>query len=99
MSVILLVNGSNEYINVYNGDADNFSFSDIIGYAKNGEVGVIIKTYEDSQQSLLYHYVKIAFATGMVGIVHGGLLKILDEKRQIDIDVNLENLSICDEDV
>lgn len=46
--------------------------------AHNGEMGVVIDYASDEIGSILFHYFKILFQRGAVGIAHGGLIKILE---------------------
>jgi hypothetical protein len=94
---LISVNSANEWINVYIPNDEKFSFSEILGSAKNGELGVVLKKYTDNNQDILYHYVKVAFCSGIVGIVHSGLIKIVDTKEENKFSW-LENLNLSSDD-
>ena len=69
---------ANQFINAYSASAD-FSFANVAFTANNGDMGVVLNTYSDERNSILYHYVRVLFQTGMVGIVHGGLVRIVND--------------------
>lgn len=73
---MVIVNSANQHINVY-AVSPTFSFANVSFTANNGEMGVVIDYASDEAGSILYHYVKILFQRGAVGIAHGGLIKIL----------------------
>jgi len=74
---LVIVNSANEFINVYS-VCEKFSFANVSFTAHNGEMGVVLDYASDESGSILYHYVKILFQRGAVGIAHGGLIKILE---------------------
>lgn len=69
----MVVNSANEKVNVYRVNP-NFSFSDIIGMAHRGDLGIVLERASSDNDSILYHYVKVLFSRGIVGIVHHGLI-------------------------
>ena len=75
---LVVVHSANEFVNAYLAAAD-FSFANVAFTAKNGEMGVVLNGYSDERNSILYHYVRILFARGLVGIVHSSLLKIMTD--------------------
>jgi len=90
MGDLVMVRSANEFVNAYSAIAD-FSFANVAFTANNGELGVVLNGYSDERNSILYHYVRVLFTRGQVGIVHGGLLKIVNdtiESRAASIDVN-----------
>lgn len=74
---LVAVNSANDFINVYIADA-NFSFAKISFMALNGEMGIVIDHASDESGSILFHYVKVLFQRGAVGIAHSGLLSVLE---------------------
>jgi len=92
---LVVVNSANEWINVYV-SSEKFSFSDILGSAKNGELGIVLKNYADNTHDILYHYIKVAFSSGIVGIVHNGLVKIIDVEEKENSWI--ENLNLWNDD-
>lgn len=74
---LVAVNSANDFINVYIADP-NFSFAKISFMALNGEMGVVIDHASDESGSILFHYVKVLFQRGAVGIAHSGLLRVLE---------------------
>jgi hypothetical protein len=74
---LVAVNSANDFINVYMADP-NFSFAKISFMALNGEMGVVIDHASDESGSILFHYVKVLFQRGAVGIAHSGLLRVLE---------------------
>lgn len=84
---LVLVDSANAYINVYRVSPD-FSFADVVFTAKNGEMGLVLDAASDDSGAILYHYVRVLFQRGMVGIAHGGLLRIMN-----DLDVVQRGLS------
>jgi len=75
---LVIVNSANEFINVYT-PTEKFSFANVSFTAHNGEMGVVIDYASDESGSILFHYLKILFQRGAVGIAHGGLIKILED--------------------
>jgi hypothetical protein len=75
---LVAVRSANQFINAYSASAD-FSFANVAFTANNGELGVVLNTFSDERNSILYHYVRVLFQSGKVGIVHGGLVKIVNE--------------------
>ena len=73
---LVLVNSANKGVNAYN-VSPNFSFADVAFIACNGEMGVVLDNASSENGSILYHYVRVLFARGLVGIVHGGLVKVI----------------------
>lgn len=74
---LVAVHSANEFVNAYVVAAE-FSFANVAFSARNGELGVVLNGYSDERNSILYHYVRVLFCSGKVGIVHGGLLKIVN---------------------
>lgn len=73
---LVLVASANPRINVYRASSD-FSFADVVFTADNGEMGLVLDAASDDSGAILYHYVRVLFQRGMVGIVHYGLLRIV----------------------
>lgn len=74
---LVVVHSANEFVNAYVAAAD-FSFANVAFAARNGELGLVLNGYSDERNSILYHYVRVLFGCGKVGIVHGGLLQIVN---------------------
>jgi hypothetical protein len=74
---LVIVNSANDFINVYT-PGEKFSFASVSFTAINGEMGVVLDYASDESGSILYHYVKVLFQRGAVGIAHSGLIKILE---------------------
>jgi hypothetical protein len=74
---LVVVHSANEFINVYLATPD-FSFANVAFSANNGEMGVVLDYASDERGSILYHYVRVLFQRGAVGIAHYGLLLVLD---------------------
>lgn len=72
----MAVHSANEFVNAYVVSAD-FSFANVAFAPRNGELGIVLNGYSDERNSILYHYVRVLFSCGKVGIVHGGLLRIV----------------------
>lgn len=73
---LVIVRSANEKINAYTVSPD-FSFANVAFNANNGEMGIVLDYASSENGSVLYHYVKVLFQRGMLGIVHGGLLTVL----------------------
>ena len=73
---LVLVNSANKGINAYTA-APDFSFANVAFVATNGEVGIVLDNASSENGSILYHYVRVLFERGLVGIVHGGLVKVI----------------------
>lgn len=76
---LVAVDSANPFINAYNATGD-FSFANVAFTANNRELGIVIDAAADEKGSILYHYVRVLFQRGMVGIVHYGLLRIVTEE-------------------
>lgn len=74
---LVAVHSANEFINSYV-DSFEFSFANVAFTPRNGELGVVLSNCSEEGGSILYHYVRVLFQRGLVGIVHGGLVKIVD---------------------
>lgn len=70
----MVVDSANEKVNVYRSN-QNFSFSDVIGMAHRGEIGIVLEYASSDNGSILFHYVKVLFCRGLVGVVHYGLIQ------------------------
>jgi hypothetical protein len=84
---LVLVNSANKGINAYTVSPD-FSFANVAFVAINGEMGIVLDNASSENGSILYHYVRVLFERGMVGIVHGGLVKVItlyDESVEIAV--------------
>lgn len=77
---LVVVNSANEFINVYT-LAPDFSFANVAFTAVNGEMGVVLGLAAEETGSILYHYVRVLFQRGMVGVAHFGLLLVLDDEE------------------
>jgi len=73
---LVVVNSANSFINAYKVSPD-FSFADVAFVANNGEMGLVLDGAADERGSILFHYVRVLFQRGAVGIVHAGLLSII----------------------
>jgi len=73
---LVIVKSANEKINAYVISPD-FSFANVAFNANNGELGIVLDYASSENGSILYHYVKVLFQRGMMGIVHSGLLTVL----------------------
>lgn len=73
---LVVVNCANTYVNAYR-VSPAFSFADVAFTANNGEMGLVLDAAADEKGSILYHYVRVLFQRGAVGIVHAGLLNIV----------------------
>jgi hypothetical protein len=89
---LVAVNSANEYINSYV-DSFDFSFANVAFTARNGELGIVLSNCSEEGGSILYHYVRVLFQRGLVGIVHGGLVKIVQDQ---DETTAIKNKSIVD---
>ncbi len=89
----MVVHSANQFINAYSAAAD-FSFANVAFTANNGNMGVVLNTYSDERNSILYHYVRVLFQTGMVGIVHGGLVKIVNDDFEQEDSVVKDRLGV-----
>ena len=89
----MVVNSANQFINAYSAAAD-FSFANVAFTANNDDMGVVLNTYSDERNSILYHYVRVLFQTGMVGIVHGGLVKIVNDDFEQEGGVVKDSLGV-----
>lgn len=58
----------------------DFSFANIAFTVPSGEMGIVINTFTDRQDNILFHYVQVLFERGLVGIVHSGLLENVNDK-------------------
>lgn len=90
---LVVVNSANQFINAYSAAAD-FSFANVAFTANNDDMGVVLNTYSDERNSILYHYVRVLFQTGMVGIVHGGLVKIVNDDFEQEDGVVKDSLGV-----
>ena len=81
---LVVVNSANEFINVYT-LAPDFSFANVAFTAVNGEMGVVLGIAAEETGSILYHYVRVLFQRGMVGVAHFGLLLVLDPEDDEDV--------------
>lgn len=75
---LISVHRANYTINVY-AAAKNFSFAALIFTALPGEIGIVLNTFTESPDNILFHYVKVLFGRGLVGIVHSGLLESIND--------------------
>ena len=57
-------------------------------------MGVVLNTYSDERNSILYHYVRVLFQVGKVGIVHGGLVKIINDDFEHEESVVMDGLGV-----
>lgn len=73
---LVIVNSANAFINAYS-VGPNFSFANVAFAANNGEMGLVLDAAADERGSILFHYVRVLFQRGAVGIVHAGLLNIV----------------------
>jgi hypothetical protein len=90
---LVVVHSANQFINAYTAAAD-FSFANVAFTANNGDMGVVLNTYSDERNSILYHYVRVLFQVGKVGIVHGGLVKIINDDFEHDDRVVKDSLDV-----
>ena len=81
---LVVVNSANEFINVYT-VAPDFSFANVAFTAVNGEMGVVLGLAAEETGSILYHYVRVLFQRGMVGVAHFGLLLVLDPEDDEEV--------------
>ena len=81
---LVVVNSANEFINVYT-LAPDFSFANVAFTAVNGEMGVVLGIAAEETGSILYHYVRVLFQRGMVGVAHFGLLLVLDPEDDEEV--------------
>lgn len=81
---LVVVNSANQFINAYN-VSPQFSFADVAFVVNNGEMGLVLDPAADEKGSILYHYVRVLFQRGAVGIVHAGLLNIVTLCDQDDL--------------
>lgn len=81
---LVVVNSANEFINVYT-LAPDFSFANVAFTAVNGEMGVVLGLAAEETGSILYHYVRVLFQRGMVGVAHFGLLLVLDPEDDEEV--------------
>ena len=79
---LVVVNSANEFINVYT-LAPDFSFANVAFTAVNGEMGVVLGLAAEETGSILYHYVRVLFQRGAVGIAHFGLLLVLEDDEEV----------------
>ena len=42
-----------------------------------GQMGIVLDRANSENGSILYHYIKVLFETGNVGIVHAGLVRVV----------------------
>lgn len=75
---LVSVKKANDKVNAY-AVSKNFSFSSVAFTASSGEMGIVIETFGERQDNLLYHYVQVLFQRGLVGIVHSGLLDNIND--------------------
>lgn len=73
---LVVVNSANQFVNAYSVSPD-FSFANVAFTAVNGEMGLVLDAAADERGSILYHYVRVLFQRGAVGIVHAGLLNVM----------------------
>lgn len=85
---LVAITTGNKHVNAYR-VSSTFSFADVAFMATNGDVGVVLDAASDDAGSVLYHYVRVLFQHGGVGIVHYGLLTILSGIE----DVNEQEIS------
>lgn len=71
---LVVINAANDKVNAYRVCPD-FSFADVVGMVTRGEIGIVLDFASSENGSVLYHYVKVLFSSGFVGIVHYGLLQ------------------------
>ena len=83
---LVLVNSANKGVNAYT-VSPNFSFADVAFIAINGEMGIVLDNASAENGSILYHYVRVLFERGLVGIVHGGLVRVITLYDQSTEDV------------
>ena len=77
---LISVHRANYTINVYaDAAAKNFSFAALIFTALPGEMGIVLNTFTEVPDNILFHYVKVLFGRGLVGIVHSGLLENIND--------------------
>jgi len=80
---LVVVNSANKFINAYVASGD-FSFANVAFTAKNDEMGIVLNGYSDEKYSILYHYVRVLFQTNKVGIVHEGLVQVVNIDKEDD---------------
>lgn len=78
---LVSVKKANPKINAY-ASSKNFSFSNVVFSAQSGEMGIVLNTFTDRQDNILFHYVEVLFQRGLVGIVHSGLLENLNDELE-----------------
>ena len=71
---LVVVNAANDKVNAYR-VCPNFSFADVVGMVKRGDMGIVLDDASSENGSILFHYVKVLFSSRIVGIVHYGLLQ------------------------
>ena len=74
----MAVRSANNFINAYVASQD-FSFANVAFTAFNGELGLVLNGYSDERNSILYHYIRVLFQSNKVGIVHGGLMQVVND--------------------
>lgn len=85
---LVIVRSANEKINAYVISRD-FSFANVAFNANNGEMGIVLDYASSENGSVLYHYVKVLFQRGMMGIVHSGLLMVITPKNEDEIEFSV----------
>lgn len=75
---LVQVASGNKHVNAYR-VTSVFSFADVAFTANNGEIGVVLDAASDDVGSVLYHYVRVLFQRGLIGIVHYGLLSVISD--------------------
>lgn len=73
---LVVVNSANDKVNAYRVNP-NFSFADVAGTVDRGDIGIVLDFASSDNGSILFHYVKVLFASGLVGVVHYGLLCVM----------------------
>lgn len=85
---LIVVSSANDKINAYRVTPD-FSFADVAGTVNRGDMGIILDFASSDNGSILFHYVKVLFANGLVGIVHYGLIQVITLKNPEDFDCDI----------
>lgn len=89
---LVVVSSANDKVNAYRVNP-NFSFADVAGTVNRGDMGIVLDLASSDNGSILFHYVKVLFASGLVGIVHYGLLCVMSlyaEEGEGDLDEKFE---------